>query len=1670
MRVVALLQELLGLTSERMQVSKVMALLCQRLGVSWACLTALSTDGEVFQHIGSAYALESRTITCSFSSCRTSSGLPGALGQGERQGTGRGPPSRCSSTNSIVGAGSIVEVGMSDPHMLRSSDTSIEAASASGQPLMLWEPAPIPVTSTGLPASLTTSASPASSPPGAPSGNSQPRLFHQTAAGPGAGAGPGGMPGQVSLSSPAGGPVASPGPGIVPVSAWPLDWQLLHREKGMRSFMCLPVSAANGSGTVIGCISFGSVEPMDWNRQFWASSTRLITGWAAGAITTTRATARASFYSRLCGAADLTGLARAFAYDMPVFLSDGAAGPGTALPEVRLALVSSRLQHAVVYAAPLLQVSGRLGLPPPGTPMSAAGSSIIGAGLGLGHGVGGGGGGSGSAAGGAAASGPSASAGSASSMAGVILYPMSGSGTIRLLDAERRAAPTEAPAGKAGGGPAGGPGSPPLLGDDVIECMVLGSTLDGEELLSCRSSSTAGQAVDSPEQFGGDPSLRPPSTGRKGSAPGMGSGRPSPAAQARNGGPPRSLPPPEAPPVDCVKINTDSTLLMSVLEAGDIMIIKDALQYFGGGRMVARDLALNNTRPATAGTLVILPLLHRCRSLGCVYVFARNEFNLSLSRAAWGDLAGMLSRAVFAQLVGRLRHEWYSVFSEEPPARPMMARDMSARGSHTGGTTGGSTSFGPGAARRVKRTDTGNSLGGYSGASSLRPSFDVPSRSAEQPYGGGFGLSADGGGSREEAARVLVAAAQVLEYAGFMPSVDGDDSVPGLGSRPPERVGSRHRIPPAHASVGSAEQTGSDHGTPTALVMPSTAVVAAARGGASSSSGAAGDRQSPSPGSLSFKLPVDIQQVAMTQLLPTLPLAVAPAAELGEPYSAVTVTTSTAAVAAVPPVGAGSLATGGSEEAACRGGRPPSAGFETSTTGASSGGEGGFNIAGAGDRALLRVTSPQAAAAAAAAAGAAAGPPGAGPTVIVARPVRATPVTVTVAGPGVSVATEELLPEEEVSGSSRELQGWPELVDILFDMHRTRNVSVYLAAYRGRPVAIKMMRSHMSMDGRPGHLDTEALTIAAQQQLSCVDHPNVLRVLMVYPLVYEVIAGGGGPGGGASKNARHGAGTGSNAPGALFLAAAAAAAATGGGGGGGGGAAAATGATHLNPLQPHGLGQGLGALHMQAHAMGDLLAGAGAADLPGGGVYLTAVLPRREKFKRGMALMLELFPSLSLREALQKRMLLPLGELTGGQAIGTGDSSVVAGPFQYATSQSALSDGPGTPTAAGLGAGGGISGGYPYIPQNLSGLPTLPEGLGSGEGLGGYGGGHTVDSSPNLALTAASNSGGNSCGGGGTGQGGGGPSLSLVVSILSQIAAGMLALHSAGLAHGELRPENVLLAMPSGARSHLASGQQERGGGGSSSGAGLGPATVLSGASDGMQRLSPNPRAPGANCGAALGLSGRGRSGGGGGGGGAVAAGLGGTSQSSSMGGGCGASLAETDRSTAPERPLPGRPITTDVIVKIKDAGMTVVGYSKGAQTVRKLLQRNRSAVLPFMPPEVHRGERFSRSADVYMFGILMWELYTGGVAFSNLAGTPIKLLQTVIGDGVRPPWPEGTPVWYQSLAARCWAGNAKQRPSFRRIVDKLAEVTSSTALAAAGALVAASWGQGNTVGTMVGP
>lgn len=70
-----------------------------------------------------------------------------------------------------------------------------------------------------------------------------------------------------------------------------------------------------------------------------------------------------------------------------------------------------------------------------------------------------------------------------------------------------------------------------------------------------------------------------------------------------------------------------------------------------------------------------------------------------------------------------------------------------------------------------------------------------------------------------------------------------------------------------------------------------------------------------------------------------------------------------------------------------------------------------------------------------------------------------------------------------------------------------------------------------------------------------------------------------------------------------------------------------------------------------------------------------------------------------------------------------------------------------------------------------------------------------------------------------------------------------------------------------------------------------------------------------------------------------------------------------------------------DVRVKLKDAALCTLTQSRGKVLVHKVAGRLRSALLPYLAPEVLLGHRPRRSADTYAFGILMWELYTGACA-----------------------------------------------------------------------------------------
>ncbi|RIB07654.1 kinase-like domain-containing protein [Gigaspora rosea] len=93
--------------------------------------------------------------------------------------------------------------------------------------------------------------------------------------------------------------------------------------------------------------------------------------------------------------------------------------------------------------------------------------------------------------------------------------------------------------------------------------------------------------------------------------------------------------------------------------------------------------------------------------------------------------------------------------------------------------------------------------------------------------------------------------------------------------------------------------------------------------------------------------------------------------------------------------------------------------------------------------------------------------------------------------------------------------------------------------------------------------------------------------------------------------------------------------------------------------------------------------------------------------------------------------------------------------------------------------------------------------------------------------------------------------------------------------------------------------------------------------------------------------------------------------------------------------------------------------------------------VLPYIAPEVLCGKPYTQAADVYSFGILMWEILTGLKAFCDVMHDPSLMVNIVLSEA-RPDIPMSTPKLYADLMKRCWNGNAEERPDAHEIYSTI--------------------------------
>ncbi|KAL0035971.1 hypothetical protein WJX77_009876 [Trebouxia sp. C0004] len=91
---------------------------------------------------------------------------------------------------------------------------------------------------------------------------------------------------------------------------------------------------------------------------------------------------------------------------------------------------------------------------------------------------------------------------------------------------------------------------------------------------------------------------------------------------------------------------------------------------------------------------------------------------------------------------------------------------------------------------------------------------------------------------------------------------------------------------------------------------------------------------------------------------------------------------------------------------------------------------------------------------------------------------------------------------------------------------------------------------------------------------------------------------------------------------------------------------------------------------------------------------------------------------------------------------------------------------------------------------------------------------------------------------------------------------------------------------------------------------------------------------------------------------------------------------------------------------------------------------------ISYMPPELLSQGKMTRAADVYSFGMLMWEMYTGCSLFKGL--TVGQVFFMVVYEAHRPAVPEDCPEAFTALMTSCWRADPLERPTFQQITKDL--------------------------------
>ena len=99
------------------------------------------------------------------------------------------------------------------------------------------------------------------------------------------------------------------------------------------------------------------------------------------------------------------------------------------------------------------------------------------------------------------------------------------------------------------------------------------------------------------------------------------------------------------------------------------------------------------------------------------------------------------------------------------------------------------------------------------------------------------------------------------------------------------------------------------------------------------------------------------------------------------------------------------------------------------------------------------------------------------------------------------------------------------------------------------------------------------------------------------------------------------------------------------------------------------------------------------------------------------------------------------------------------------------------------------------------------------------------------------------------------------------------------------------------------------------------------------------------------------------------------------------------------------------------------------------------------MAPEVLRSEMNDSKADIYSFGIMLWEIWFGRRAFADIeydSSDPLDFFN-LVGEGSRPKDVEDLkkpPRLWKELMDKCWDGDPKKRPTAKECKQRVIKLS----------------------------